>query len=167
MNRIIKIIHVVLTVIAWVIFLSSLIRIAVVWNSLPDMLGVHFDSNGDFDVTDSKKYIAYPCLISLAALAFFEISALLSRKINIGMNISEKGDRQIRTMLSMLFDMSKLLFSFFFSGIWIDCVIRQYPLNPDIPTVITLMLLFLFLLFVIISIVIRSKNPPDKSNHST
>lgn len=28
-------------------FISSLLQIAVVWNSLPDMLGIHFASNGE------------------------------------------------------------------------------------------------------------------------
>lgn len=46
MGIIIKKIPIALTVISGD-FISSLIRIAVEWNSLPDMLGVHFTGNGE------------------------------------------------------------------------------------------------------------------------
>lgn len=161
MGRIIKTIHIALTVISWGIFISSLIRIAVVWNSLPDKIGIHFADNGEFDVIGSKNYAAYPYLVSIVALVFCEISALLSKKIKMGLKISEKGDIKIRTALRMILDFFKLGFSFFFSGVWADCVIRQRPLNTDIPAAIMLIMFFLFLVFVIVSIVIKIKNPPE------
>lgn len=160
MGRMIKTIHIALTVIAWGIFISSLIRLAVVWNSLPDMIGVHFADNGEFDVFDSKNYIAFPYLVSIIALVFCEASALLSKKIKLGMKISEKGDIKIRTALRMFLDMLKLGLSFFFSGVWADCVIRQHPLNPNIPAAIMLSMFFIFFVFVIAAIVIKIKNPP-------
>lgn len=161
MGRIIKTIHIALTVISWGIFILSLIRIAVVWNSLPDKIGVHFASNGEFDIIDSKNYAAYPYLVSIVALVFCEISALLSKKIKMGMKISEKGDIRIRTALRMLLDILKLGFSFFFSGVWADCVIRQHPLNTNIPAAVMLIMFLLFFVFVIASIVIKIKNPPE------
>ncbi|MDE7398204.1 MAG: DUF1648 domain-containing protein [Oscillospiraceae bacterium] len=155
MGRIIKTIHIALTVISCGIFMSSLIRIVVVWNSLPDNIGVHFAGNGEFDVFGSKNYVAYPYIVSVIALVFCEISALLSKKI------SEKGDIKIRTALRMLLDVFKLRFSFFFSGVWADCVIRQHPLNTNIPAAIMLIMFFIFFVFVIASIVIKIKNPPE------
>lgn len=162
MSRITKTIHIALTGISWGIFILSLIRIAVVWNSLPDMIGIHFASDGEFDIIDSKIQAAYPYLVSIAALVFFEISALLSKKIKPGMKISEKGDVKIRTALGMLLDIFKLGFSFFFSGVWADCVIRQHPLNTNIPAAIMLIMFFSFVVFVIASIVIKIKNPPEQ-----
>lgn len=162
MGGIIKKVHIALTVIAWGIFISSLIRFAVVWNSLPDKLGVHFADNGEFDVIAEKTYAAYPYIVSIVALAFCEISALLSKKIKSGMKISEKGDIKIRTALGILLDIIKLGFSFFFSGVWADCVIRQHPLNTNIPAVVMLIMFFAFLMFIITSIVIKIKNPPDQ-----
>lgn len=162
MSRITKTIHIALTGISWGIFILSLIRIAVVWNSLPDMIGIHFASNGEFDIIDSKIQAAYPYLVSIAALVFFEISALLSKKIKPGMKISEKGDVKIRTALGMLLDIFKLGFSFFFSGVWADCVIRQHPLNTNIPAAIMLIMFFSFVVFVIASIVIKIKNQPEQ-----
>lgn len=161
MSRITKTIHIALTGISWGIFIISLIRIVVVWNSLPDRLGVHFADNGEFDVFGSKIGAGYPYLVSIAALVFCEISALLSKKIKMGMKISEKGDIQIRTALKLLLDIFKLGFSFFFSGVWADCVIRQHPLNTNIPAAVMLIMFAMFFVFVIASIVIKIKNPPE------
>lgn len=162
MSKIIKAIHTALTVISWGIFVMSLIRIAVVWNLLPDKLGIHFASDGEFDVIGSKNGAAYPYLVSITALVFCEISVLLSKKIKMGLKISEKGDIKIRTVLIILLDIIKLGFSFFFSGVWADCVIRQHPLNTNIPAVIMLIMFFMFVVFVIASIVIKIKNPPEQ-----
>lgn len=162
MGRITKAIHIVLTAAGWGIFLGSLIWLAVVWNSLPDELGVHFAENGEFDVFDSKIFICYPYLIALAAIVLCEAAALISKKINTGMKISEKGEINFRTALVMLLDISKLVFSFFFAGIWADCVIRQDPLDPNIVNFLMLVLFLSFILFIIAAIVIKIKNPPDK-----
>lgn len=163
MRRMIKIIHIALTVISWGIFIASLIRYAVVWDSLPDRLGIHFADDGEFDVIGSKTGAAYPYIVSIVALVFCEISALLSRKIKIGLKISEKGDIKIRTALGILLDVIKLGFSFFFSGVWADCVIRQRPLNTAVPAAVMLIMFFMFCVFVISSIVIKIKNPPESS----
>ena len=162
MGRIIKIVHIILTAIAWGIFILSLIRFAVVWNSLPDKLGIHFADNGEFDIIGSKKNAAYPYIISIIALVFCEVSALLSKKIKMGIKISEKGDTIIRTALITLLDISKLGFSFFFAGVWADCVIRQHPLNTDIPAAVMLIMFLAFAAFVIASIVIKIKYPPER-----
>lgn len=161
MGKIIKTIHISLTVISWGIFILSLIRIAVVWNSLPDKMGIHFSSDGEFDIIGSKTGASYPYLVSIAALVFCEISALLSKKIKMGLKISEKGDLEIRTALKMLLDTFKLGFSFFFSGVWANCVIRQHPLNTAIPAAVMLIMFFMFCVFAIALIVIKIKNPPE------
>ena len=161
MDKITRIIHIALTVIAWGIFVSSLIRFAAVWDSLPDRIGIHFDSDGGFDVIGSKNDAAYPYIVSIIALVSCEGLALLSKKIKMGMKISEKGDAKIRTALVLLLDISKLGFSFFFSGVWADCVISQRPLDTGIPAAIVLIMLLSFLAFVIAAVVIKIKCPPE------
>lgn len=161
MSRAVKIIHITLTVIAWGIFAASLIRFAAVWSTLPENLGIHFASDGNFDMISRKSYAAYPYIVSIAALAFFELSALLSKKIKTGVKISESGDLKIRTALKLLLDVFKLGFSFFFSGVWADCVIRQRPLNTLIPAAVMLIMFLSFCAFVIAAIVIKIKNPPE------
>ena len=162
MSKITKTIHIALTVISLGIFIISLIRIAVVWNSLPEKPGIHFSDTGEFDVFYSKIYAGYPYLVSIIALAFFEISALLTKKIKMGMKISGKDDLKIRTALIMLLDIFELGFSFFFSGVWADCVIRQNPLNAGIPAAVMTIMFAAFCVFVIAAIVIKVKNPPEK-----
>lgn len=161
MDRTVKIIHISLTVIAWGIFIASLIRFAVVWSSLPENIGIHFASDGQFDMISDKSYAAYPYIVTIAALVVFEISALLSKKIKTGVKISQNGDRKIRMTLGLLLDGFKLGFSFFFSGVWADCVIRQRPLNTAIPAAVMLIMFILFCVFVIAAIVIKIKNPPE------
>lgn len=163
MSKVIKILYITITSISWVIFIVSLIRVIIIWDSLPDKIGVHFASNGEFDVFDNKNYIAYPYFIAVMNLVFCEILAILSKKIKLGMKISEKGDSQIRTAFQMLLAMLKLAFSFFFSGVWADCVIRQRPLNTNIPVAIMLIIFFTFFVFIIVSVVIKIKNPPESS----
>lgn len=161
MSRAVKIIHISLSVIAWGIFIASLVRFAVVWNSLPENLGIHFASDGQFDMISKKIYATYPYIVTIAALAFFELSALLSRKMKSGVKISEAGDGKTRTALALLLDVFKFGFSFFFAGVWADCVIRQRPLNTLIPAAVMLIMVLAFCVFVIAAIVIKVKNPPE------
>lgn len=165
MGRITKVVHIVLTVAAWGILFCSLIRLAVVWDSLPDELGVHFDGNGEFDAFDSKTFICYPYLIALAALGFCETAVFISKKINTGIKMSKKGETKFKTALVMILDISKFLFSFFFAGVWADCVIRQHPLDTNIPNFFVLVLFISFIVFVIAAIVIKIKNPPVKERN--
>lgn len=161
MSRAVKIIHISLTAAARGIFAASLMRFAVVWSSLPENIGIHFASNGQFDMISKKSYAAYPYIVSLAALAFFEVSAMLSKKIKTCVRISKKGDLKIRAALKILLDIFKLGFSFFFSGVWADCVIRQHPLDTNIPAAVMLIMVLAFCVFVIAAIVIKVKNPPE------
>lgn len=166
MSRAVKIIHISFTAAAWGIFAASLIRFAIVWSSLPENIGIHFASDGQFDMISKKSYAAYPYIVTVAALAFFEISALLSKKIKMGVKISENGDRKIRTALKILLDIFKLGFSFFFSGVWADCVLRQHALNTNIPAAVMLIMFLSFCAFVIAAIVIKVKNPPEYGRNS-
>lgn len=161
MSRAVKIIHIFLSVIAWGIFIASLIRFIAVWSSLPENIGIHFASDGQFDMISKKSYAAYPYIVTIAALVFFEVSSLLSKKIKMGLKISEKGDLKIRAALKILLDVFKLGFSFFFSGVWADCVIRQRPLDTRIPAAVMLIMVLAFCGFVIAAIVIKVKNPRE------
>lgn len=161
MGRTVKIIHIALTAIAWGIFIASLIRFAAAWSSLPENIGIHFASDGQFDMISKKSYAAYPYIVTIVALAFFELSALLSKKIKTDVRISEKGNLKIRAALKILLDIFKIGFSFFFSGVWADCVIRQRPLNTSIPAAVMLIMAAAFCAFVIAAIVIKVKNPPE------
>ena len=50
-----KIIHVIVTILAWTMFGVSLIYLAIKWNALPDTIGVHFNPpTGEFDLYDEN-----------------------------------------------------------------------------------------------------------------
>lgn len=159
MTKQVKIMHITIAAAAWGIFIFSLVRLLIVYNSLAEEIGVHFDENGEFDVTASKRSIAYPYVVSLISLVLCEIFALLSQKVNIGLKVSKIGEKKIREGLVIFLDICKFGFSFFFSGVWADCLIRQRFLNTAIPTAILLMLFISFIIFIVFSVTVKIRNP--------
>ena len=155
MTKPIKIVHITMTAIAWGICICSLVRLLCVYGQLAEEIGVHFAPDGEFDVIASKKFIAYPYVISLISLTLCEILALLSQKVNIGLKVSKMGEKKLREGTAIFLDISKLGFSFFFAGVWADCVIRQHSLNTVIPKTITAALFISFILLIIFSIIVR------------
>lgn len=163
MNKAVKITHISLSVFAWGIFALSIIRTAIVWKSLPHIIGVHFASNGTFDVFDSKWYIAYPYAIALIALIICEIIAFLSGKMRLGLRISEAGGRKIRSALKLQSSVTKLCLSFFFSGVWTDCIIRQQPLNTSFAVFTLMAVLLSLVLFTTYTLIIRLRDGKAKN----
>lgn len=155
MTKKIKIIHITITAIAWEIFIFSLIRLLLTYNSLADQIGVHFAANGKFDVIAGKRFAAYPYVASLISLMLCEIFALLSQKVSIGLKVSKMGEKKLREGFVILLDVFKFELSFFFAGVWADCVIRQHFLNTAIPTTILLMILISFIIFIVFSIIVK------------
>ena len=80
MEKIIKIVCLILNILAWAVFVLGLIRLLVAWNTLPDEIGIHFTSDGNFDARRSKLLAFYPYIISLLALAFFGICGFFERE---------------------------------------------------------------------------------------
>lgn len=158
MTKQIKITHITITAVAWGLFFFSLIRLLIVYNSLAEEIGVHFDGKGEFDVIASKKFVAYPYAVSLISLVLCEILALFSQKVNIGLKISEIGEKKIREALIILLDTFKFGYSFFYAGVWADCVIRQYFLNTAIPNAILVTFFILFIAFIVFSVIVKIRN---------
>ena len=155
MGKVFKTAHISLTAAAWGIFAVSLIRTAAVLKTLSDEIGVHFASDGSFDVFASKRYIAYPYIITLLALLFCETIAHFSPKMRLGLKVSEAGARKIISALKLQTDAAKLCVSFFFAGVWADCVIRQRPLDTSF-AVFTLIAIFLsIILFAAFALAVR------------
>lgn len=153
MEKITKIVCLILNILAWAVFVLGLIRLLVAWNTLPDEIGIHFTSDGNFDARRSKLLAFYPYIISLLALAFFGICGFFSNKIKSGLKISSKGDVIIRQQIRLSIYIIQFNVVFFFSGEWADAVIRQRQLNTVIP-VLSMYIFMLLLLLLVISIVI-------------
>lgn len=148
-------IHIIFTIVGWGLLCISLIWFLFAWDSLPQKIGVHFDGNGNFDVTSDKENVFnvfYPYIISLIVLVFCEVFAVLSKRIKIGLKINETGERKLRWASMMFSDIIKVDTTIFFSGNWGYSLIRQQPLNIDI----TFCVFYVFLaalLFLMVSII--------------
>ena len=153
--------HLILCSAAWLLFAGCLIRFLAVYGSLADEIGVHFDGNGDFDVIDKKVFGFYPFLISLITLVICSVLAILVRKVSVGKNMTERGERLSRSAVMLYFDFFQLVMAVFFSGVWSDCVIHQQPLNTYIPVILLFitfgLLIALFVFLVVVSILCREK----------
>ena len=53
-------VHRIICFISWGALLAAFIHLCLKWSSMPEVTGVHFDGDGNFDVFASKKFIAYP-----------------------------------------------------------------------------------------------------------
>lgn len=158
MPKQVKIIHIVITIMAWGILIYSLIHLLITYQSLAEEIGVHFGGNGEFDVIDNKRYIAYPYIVSLIFLVLGELFAFLTWKIKMGIKISEIGEKKMRSAFVMLLDLMKVCISFFFAGVWADRVMRQRPLNTDIPVIILWILFIAWIAFAVYIIIVKIRD---------
>lgn len=164
MPKAFKIIHNAAAVLKWGIFAAAILRIAFKWSSLPEMIGVHFASDGTFDVTAEKYYAFYPYVITLVTLLLSWAGAFAATKVKTGMKLSGKGDFIFRAAIVLLIDVVSLVLVVFFGGVWVDCVLRQHPLNTAIPSIALYVMFAAFAAFFIAAIVIRLTNPANKDN---
>ncbi len=153
-----RIFDIVVSILTWSILSVSLVYLLCIWNTIPDIIGVHFASDGAFDVFDSKYYIAYPYAAGFGFLFLLEIASVSVRKARSGMKLSEAGERRLKLSLSFLLNALKLYVSVFFSY-WAHCVMAQVPENHQFTRIISWAVIIIFLLFVVSAVVIRTRNP--------
>ena len=157
-----KIIHVIVTILAWTMFVASLIYLAIKWNALPDTIGVHFNPpTGEFDLYDERIYALYPYGVWFGAMLVLEIAGILVNKIKTGMKIMAEGERVFRRITFILLDVIKICLSIFWLN-WAICVIRQTQMIVWIPLAVSEVVRIAFVLFLIAVIVIRIKYRENK-----
>ena len=157
-----KIIHVIVTILAWTMFGASLIYLAIKWNVLPDTIGVHFNPpTGEFDLYDEKIYALYPYGVWFGAMLVLEIAGILVNKIKTGMKIMAEGEKVFRRVTFILLDVIKICLSIFWLN-WAICVIRQTQMIVWIPLAASEIVRIVFVLYVIAAIVIRIKYKESK-----
>ncbi len=161
-----KMTHVIMTVLSLLFFIVAAVRLFFAWDSLPDDIGVHFNSDGNFDVFD-KQHIFYPYIVTIAAIAVCETFELITRKLKkMGLAVNETGNNALRTATILILDLLMLLFSGFFSGIWVDCVLTQQPMNTFIGRCACYLLFACIIAFPVTFIVIRVKYPKNKKSET-
>ena len=130
MNGKIKTVHRILLTVSILILGASLVFYLIKWGDYPEEIGVHFDSDGGFDVVTSKFFGFYPHVIGGIAIAGIALACRLIGKKKTGLRISEKGEERFRTELCLTLDCIALLVSLFFAY-WSVCVALQQPLDTD------------------------------------
>lgn len=160
LRKILKVIHFCTTILAWGILAVGFVRMLIAYPSLPKTVGMHFGPNGEFDLFGNKTEtftLFYPCIVSIVFLVVYEILAFVSKRVKTGLKINETGERMVREAIAILLDVLKWIFSFFYAGVWVDCVIRQHALNTIIGLVLVAVGFCLFAMCVIFLIVVRIK----------
>ena len=160
MEKLLKVFHFGVTLLAWGILVVGFVRMLIAYPSLPETVGMHFGPNGEFDLFGNKTEtftLFYPCIVSLIFLVVYEVLAFVSKRVKTGLNVNETGERMIREAIAILLDVLKWIFSFFYAGVWVDCVIRQHALNTTIPVVLVVVAICLFAICVMFLIAVRIK----------
>ena len=160
-----KTLHIGIAALTWGMFAVGFARMLLAYPSLPETLGVHFGPNGEFDLFSDKTdmfTLFYPCIVSFVFPAIFEVLTFISKRVKPGLKVNETGERKIREAIVFLLDVLKSVVSFFFAGVWVDCVVRQHALNTTIPRVLIAMTFCAFVICEIFLIIVRIKYPKEK-----
>ena len=156
-NRKLRAVHIAMTAAAWGVLLASLIHLAFIWGSLDETLGVHFDSEGEFDVFASKCFIAYPYAVGFGALLLCGAADFVIRKIKVSSKLDETGTELARGALYIHIDVIKLTLSVFWAY-WAHCVKVQHKLDTLVPNVGCYLLMANLMVFIIAYNIIKKRH---------
>lgn len=121
-----------------------LIRFLLAYGGLPERIGVHFGSGGEFDVYSHKVFGFYPFAAGFGLLIIFSLLTLAANKIkHIGVRVTKTGEMKIRMVIIEVLDCMKMIWAGFFS-IWAFCVINQIGLYMTVVSVLLIAFLALF-----------------------
>ena len=127
MSKKILILHRILFAADIIILAASLVFYLIKWGSLPAEIGVHFDSDGNFNVVDSKFYGFYPHIIGSIFIVITAIADHLIQRNKTGLKITEKGEELFKAELIINLDLFLMLWSVVFA-VWSYSVSMQVPL---------------------------------------
>ena len=141
-----RIIHLAANIIAFGLLGAFLIYFLFSFGSLPDTVGVHFDPQGEPDVFASKLFGFYPFAAGFGLLGIFSLLTFAVNKIkNPGFSLSDKGNRILRCVITLLLDLLKLIWAGFFS-VWTYCVVHEIGMSAFFTLTDLRNLLFLLLI---------------------
>lgn len=134
------------------ILAATLVYYLIRWGSLPEEIGVHFGSDGTFDVVEKKIYGFYPHIICGAIMALTGIAGRMVMKRPTGLKISERGERLFKAELLITLDVFLMVWTAMFS-MWSLSVSTQTPLDIGLLAHISTAVMLLVLIGVIAQIV--------------
>ena len=167
-------VHIVLNALAFGVLFVYLIYAIVVWNDIPETIGVHFDSGSgepiaDFDIYGSKWFALFPFVAGFALLGVFTFAGHIANKVKLGMPVDEKGEMMTRIAVNLYLDALKLGWGVAFAH-WADCVIHQHGLFTLVP-IIGVLILFVGLIVLSVSLFVirltRCKKLHDEVERET
>ena len=146
LNKTFTIIHRILFSLNILILFGSLIFYLIKWNSLPEEIGMHFSSDGQFDVVASKFYGFYPHIVSGIMLTIVTVANHFILKVKTGLKLTEQGEKNFQEL--------KCVWHWIFSecsgvyfAVWSYSVSLQIPLDIDLQ--MNFAKIFLAVIFVI------------------
>lgn len=155
-------IHRIINIIAWGVLLAVFVHLCIKWDGMPETTGVHFDSEGRFDVYASKKFIAYPFVIGIVFLLLLQLGDSAAKKARLGVKMNSDGERKLREGIRLLLDANKL----FISGIaayWAELVIYQQNMKQRSVSAAMTVLFVMFLTLCISVPVLKRIHPQEVS----
>ena len=108
-----RIIHIIANVAAFGVLVGYLIYAIVVWNSIPETIGVHFDTNvvepvADFNIYGSKWFVLFPFAAGFFLLGLFSLGGHITNKVKLGLNVDERGEKLTRAAVNLYLDALKV-----------------------------------------------------------
>lgn len=163
MSRKMIVIHRVIFFSSILILAASLVFYLTKWNGLPDEIGIHFASDGEFDVEAEKLFGFYPHAAGGLLIGIFALAHYLIEKIKSGLKISGNGEKIFKTIFHFTLDALSVLFSLFFAN-WSRSVALQVPLNVNFVLVLVTLMLTVSAAGIITGIIIYQKYKIKKEN---
>ena len=156
-------IHRALFLMSILILTASLVFFLIKWNSLPDEIGMHFASDGQFDAHAEKIFGFYPHLAGGILIAVFAVAGHLINKIKIGLNISSEGEKLFKTEFHLTLDVLSVLAGLYFAN-WSLSVSLQIPLNVDLVVVLSTLMFAVSAAGIISGVITYQKHKERKEN---
>lgn len=158
-----KAVHRSLFAVSVLILAASLVFFLTKWNGLSDEIGIHFASDGQFDVRAEKLFGFYPHAAGGFLIAVFAVAAHLINRIKTGLRLSDKGDKLFKTGFCLTLDILSVLVSLFFAN-WSRCVSLQIPLDVTLVRILAALMLAVSAAGIISGLVIYRKHGERKEN---
>ena len=157
MEKGLRIFHRCVSAAVWLAVIANFIWFLTSYGSLPEQIGCHFGSDGEFDVFAERYYGFYPYIVCLVICVACEIAGIVTGKLRLGLKITERATAVIKEGFRFFLDILKLVIAGFYGCVWSDCVIRQHPLNVKIGVALALLIITVipaFLLFIIVTAIV-------------
>ena len=167
-RKLFKIQHIAANIIAFGSLGTMLVYFLLSYGGLPERIGIHFGSEGNFDVYSYKVFGFYPFAAGFGLLLIFSLLTIAVKKIkHIGMSTDKQGEQLIRMIIVEALDVLKIIWAAFFS-VWSYCVIHQTGLPMIFVGIITFIFLALLPVAAIVIVITarghRTKDLKEKEN---